>query len=153
MKKEKFIGILLLLFGFVLILNASMISITGNIIFTNTEAKVSSILGLIFIALGLTIFFAEKEGGLEKSIEKEPEIIKSKTFRKSLRKHKNQLAAIDNTIKKIGTGLGKEHPLKGYKNKYAIKTSKGGRIIFNKEYGNIILDRYISDHDYRVLYA
>ncbi len=151
MKKERFAGILLLLLGFVLIVNATAVSITGNVIFSEGQAKIGSILGMVFVALGLTIFLVENEGGLERRVE--PEIIRSKTFRKSLKKHKSELDAINRAVEKIGTGLGKEHPLKGYKSKYSIKASKGGRIVFDKYKGDIILDRYISDHDYKKLYA
>ncbi len=70
-KRLKIIRILVLLNGLILIVSASFLKITGNVISENTNI-VGSILGLVFIAGGIALFLAQKEGGLETLVEEKP---------------------------------------------------------------------------------
>jgi len=61
---KKWLGISLIILGLILILNSSLISITGNVIGGEIKAG-GSILGFVILAGGLALLLARKEGGLE----------------------------------------------------------------------------------------
>lgn len=69
--KNKFLGLSLSVIGLLFLLNAK-IEITGAIIgSTNTTSMLSSILGLIFVVVGIAVMTKGEEGGLEKEIKLE----------------------------------------------------------------------------------
>jgi len=74
MKKGlKTLGIGIILLGIAFIVNYSLVSITGNVVSENIRAT-GSILGIIFMVIGIALFLAE-EGGLEKISKKQKKAI------------------------------------------------------------------------------
>ena len=67
-------GFVLIIFGLLLIANSFLIVITGNVV-SETSKITSSILGLIFVIIGLGLFMAEPAGKLEKIAKEEPKLI------------------------------------------------------------------------------
>lgn len=129
------IGIFLILIGISLIIGFFS-GITGYVVKEPAGKFVGSILGVVFIFIGFILISFKEEGRLER------EVIKTRSFEKSLKKHKSEIDRINSAIDKIGTGLGHEEYLK-YRNDRSIHTSKGGRIVYNQEGGKIILKEYL----------
>lgn len=152
MKKEKFTGILLLLLGFVLVFNSSVVSITGQAILSDTVLGVNSVAGLIFIALGMALFVLGSEGGLEKIAGKAEEkkeitsnVKKDKRIYK-LAKEIQEKQYIQKDINKLLNELekGNENPGIGTKKLFGnisyLRGSYGGRVFYRpKEEGYEIL--------------
>lgn len=67
-------------------------------------------------------------------------------FKKAIKGH--DARRIKNAIEKIEYGLGNPHPLKGqqYKGLWAVKASKGGRIVYNPETGELV--DFLPGHGY-----
>lgn len=156
MRKRVNFGLIFLVFGLILTLIPSLNKITGKAVVIDGDgffAIGSSFIGLILIIAGIVTYLNESrlEDKLKLVSGKGEEIFTSDRFEKSIRKHDK--TAIYRALKKIGTGLGHEHHLEGYKNKYSISVTKGARVVFDREGGKIVLDRYLSDHDYKKLYG
>ncbi len=142
MKKEKFTGILLLLLGFVLVLNSSAISITGQAVLSDTVLSINSVTGLVFIALGLAMFVLGSEGGLEKiagEVEEKKEIISNVKEDKriyNLAKEIEKKQYIQKEINQLIYELskGNENPGIGTKKLFGnvsyLRGSHGGRVFY-----------------------
>jgi len=144
-------GLVLVLFGIVLFLNASS-SITGFVILENVDAGTSSILGIVLLAVGFLVFIVARKrtGGLEDKSDAGIDLVGTKRFEKAVKGH--DIKSINRALSKIGTGGGKEHALTGErKGEYAIRTSGGGRIVYhyNGDHSEVILEDYLPDHKYR----
>ena len=140
MKKRVFriVGFAFIFVGiFILIISRG--GITGFVSFFGDEGE-TSVWGIVFVLIGLVLVFVGREES------RLGEIVESNEFRKDIKRQDPQ--EIRRAIGKIGSGLGKAHSLSG--GAYAIKTSKGGRIIYHRaQSGAIILDRYTPNHEYR----
>ncbi len=136
MNKFKIIALLLMLNG-ALISFSSFSGITGLIVFEEAGSAVDSILGIIMFIGGIVLFLYD----LEERAGGPPKIIKTKSFEKSLKNHKSELKRIENAIGKIGSGLANEEYLK-HEKIWSIRTSHGGRIVYDKANGQVILQGY-----------
>ena len=162
-RKIRIISIVLIIVGIAILLNWN--SITGNIISEKIGLETNSILRMV-IGLGLIIggslvFLAreregalvqklqENRGNLPEKTDSEKEVFLTNKFKKRIKKEDRK--AIRNAVKKIGTGLGKEEQLVYHgENLYSIRSTKGGRILFEYEANRskVNLMDYVSDHDY-----
>ncbi len=68
MKKRVILGELLMILGLFIILNATLLGITGFAIGGFESPRVSTFFGLVFIIVGMAVFLANKEGKLEKTL-------------------------------------------------------------------------------------
>ena len=143
LKFKKETGILSILLGiFTIIIQPLSSNITGAVIdISSVSSRIGFFLGLGMVIVGAVLLQSgTKESGLV-------HIVKSSKFAKAIKKH--PLGPINTAIGKIGTGLGKQHELTGnYKGKSAIKTSKGGRIVYEQEGKTITLTDYLPGHKY-----
>ena len=147
-KHLRFLSLAFFVLGVFFLLN-SKIDITGAVIgLPDISSGFSSILGIALIVGGVLLFVGGRKGIREGSgLEN---MIKTRRFNKSVEGYEE---AVERAMSKIGTGLGNEHLLKGYKNMWSIKATKGARLIFKKD-GNIItLIDYLPSHEYGRLYG
>ncbi len=124
----KKLGIGIILLGLVLIANSSLMSITGYVIDESVRVG-GSIFGLVFVVVGIGLFFSQKAGGLEKTLK----IIRTEQFERAIKRVPKKI--IENALAKLGTGKGneeyiKEGPYGGY---WSIRASKGARIYYSLE--------------------
>ena len=137
------------LIGIIILLN-SFQSLTGFVIFENADVKYGYFAGLWFIIVGILILTEAREtSGLEQISETGIRIEPTKTFVKDIKKE--NIRKINEAIRKIGGGTGYEHRLR--EGRYAIATSKGGRILFNYDntHTRATLERYSAGHNYKQL--
>jgi len=146
---KKYFGISVFLFGCFVVMSYSY-GMTGAVVSDSSFENISPIFGLIFIIGGIILFVEEredKEGGLEQLTGAELPIIKTKHFERATKSHYDPRIA--KAIGKIGTGLGKPEILRGALRDYwSIRSSRGGRIIYEKNRGGIYLIDYLPSHEY-----
>ena len=150
MRARKILGAIFLIFGVVFLLNSR---ITGFVIVEEISGNFGFVLSLIFFVVGVLLLIIgerESEGKLEK------EVLETEHFKRAVRKH--DLNAIRRAIEKIGTGLGNEEKLKlSGRGLYSIRASRGGRVIFEKDYAKgkeiVRLVDYLPAHEYNRLSA
>ena len=140
-KLHFYAGIFLLVLGIIFSIN-SVSQITGFSIAEEIDSKTSFTLGIILVILGIIFLLFERFA--EKDLAT---IVESQDFKKQTKRaNKKEIAT---AIGKIGTGLAHEHPLHGpYTGRFAIKTSKGGRIIYKLVGDKIYLEEYNPSHNY-----
>lgn len=132
--------------GIIIILN-SFQSITGFVIFEDADANYGYFVGLWLIIVGILILTEGREtSDLENMSASGIRIEQTRRFTKDIIKH--DLSKINEAIRKIGTGAGHEHRLKG--GGYSISTSKGGRIVFDYDSSRTraTLESYDEGHNY-----
>jgi len=137
MKLPRILSFLLILIGFILIINSSLKTIVGNVV-SESASIGSSISGLILIIFGIVLFLASQKGG-GGNLEKKLKVISSKRFERSIRRQPKE--EIDRALEKLGTGLANEEYLK-YSDKWSIRVSKGGRILYDRTPTEIVLYEY-----------
>jgi hypothetical protein len=133
-----FVGIFSLIMGFILILN-SLSGITGFVVSENIEKTPSSVFGLVFLISGLALLLIERQ-------EKEgllASMVKTRKFEKATRKHNPK--EIRKALAKIGTGLAGEEYLR-HEKVWSVRTSKGGRITYERDGKEIKLLDYFPQH-------
>ena len=90
MNKLKVIALLLILNG-ILISFSSFSGITGLIVFEGTGSIVGSVLGIMMFIGGIILFLSD----LEERAGGPPNIIRTRSFKKSLKNHKSELKKIE----------------------------------------------------------
>ena len=149
-KNLQYYGLVFLISGvFLLLLSSS--GITGLAIFDvgfdDIQKVVFSYIGMVFFLFGIAMIFVSdftqqirnREGHLLT-------VIRTKRFEKAIRGHNPQ--EIQRALDKIGTSLGHEKKLSHLPG-YSIKTSKGGRIMYEKDSGDVVrVTDYTPDHHY-----
>ena len=106
-------------------------------------SKTNDILGLAFIFMG-TLFFLAKRS-LEGRTGGGNSVVATRTFMKDIKRH--NIGSINEALMKIGTGKGREERL-GHLKGYSIRVTKGGRIIYDRQNGDVVLKRYEPAHKY-----
>jgi hypothetical protein len=141
----RYLTFLFLIIGFLFIINPFQ-SITGNVILDDIDIKVNYIAGLLFIIGGVILLYVsgEERESVRNKEGKIVSIVKTHAFSKATKKQ--DPAIIYAAIQKIGTGLGREEKLKS--GGYSIRTSKGGRIVYNKKGNDYELVDFTHDHKY-----
>lgn len=141
MNNKRVLGIISIVLGIVLIIN-SQTTILGAVIgFKEISTNASLIVGLVFVIFGIALFFAIRRHG---------EIKRSKRFLKDIKKLKpGELGKVEEAIRKIGTGQGKEEKLRLLSG-YSIRVDKQSRVRFDYESnGDINLTDYDREHLYK----
>ncbi len=148
MKKGKlyFLGVVSFVLGALMLLN-SFSGFTGFYIVGELNVRQSSILTFAFFVSSVIFFIVAREhSGLEEYSKAGVRITPTRSFMKDVGRH--PLSEINNAISKIGTGAGKEEHLRG--GGYSIRTSKGGRIIYDRDSDrSVTLTAYTPDHNYK----
>ena len=147
MRKKSVVGLVLFLMGVVVLLHGS--GMTGFVV---SEKSVGfgdvglRIVGL-FVAVGGALLYAS---ALEKLTSSEYDFVQTARFMKDVRGHdKRKILA---AVRKIGSGVGGEHRLKGrYQGNWAIRSGdRSGRIIFTySDPHTVQLLGYNPDHKYK----
>jgi len=143
-KREfRYLGIALLLIGAVLLVNS--FGITGFAILEGAGKTMGSVLGIVFVVVGILLIQSRRRVEKESELVRYVEIIRTKSFNRSVRGHEGEAK---NAIAKIGTGMGGEHKL--ITGDYSIRATKGARVVFayNKNHTEATLKRYLSAHEY-----
>ena len=140
-------GTTLLAIGIIILLN-SFQSFTGFVVFDSAEVNYGYFAGLWLIITGILILTEARErSGLETVSRSGIKIEPTRNFVKEVKRQ--DMGKINEAIRRIGSGGGYEHRLR--EGRYAIATSKGGRILFN--YNNArtsaTLESYSAGHDYK----
>ena len=134
-KTKPILGLFLFLFGIILVFT-SRSGLTGQVVSSEETVEISSIFSIVLIIFGLTLLtfsFVQNRKDLNK-------VIRTKKFEETVRLYHQ--VAIEEAISRIGTNPANEEFLE-YKNCNAIRTSKGGRVLFRKEGDKIILLDYL----------
>ena len=143
MKKFYFyLGILLLILGIIFSTN-SISKITGFSIIEEVSSKTSSTLGLLFILFGIIFLLFERLA--ERNIAN---FVETDAFKRQTKRVDRKLIAL--AIEKIEKGIGHQHQLRhaDYKGSFAVRTSKGGRIVYEVVGDKVYLKEYKPSHNY-----
>jgi hypothetical protein len=131
--------------GAALLLN-SVQGVTGFAVFEGSDLVGGFYIALWFVIAGLVVLaMAERDDEDDPEGDLELKIVTSRKFDKDVKGHPP--GPINRAIEKIGTGKGKPKHLKGG-DEYEIRTSKGGRVIYELEGDTVTLKKYTPDHKY-----
>lgn len=143
---KKLSGVFLFWSGVLIFLN-SLTGITGFVVYENVSKIQNSFFGVLFIAIGIFVFIVAERETKESSLVGKVKIVETNHFQRAAKRHRKEAERL---IKKIGTGKGHEHKLKG-KRGYSIYGPSGDRLVFDYDQSHTtaeLLD-YIVDHKYR----
>lgn len=146
MKKLFYLGMILFIGGAFLIANFQL-KLTGNVI-SETTASVGSFLGLVFFVVGIGLMFAGREETETSSERDLVNLLRSSHFERAVRKHRGEARAIENALKKAGTGLGKEEKVVRADDLYSIRVNTIGRVILKKIGNKYVALDYLDNHQY-----
>lgn len=144
-KYLRYVSILSFTLSFVFLIN-SFQGITGYSVLERVDIGQSSYFVFLFFIAGLILFYVS--GNERESIRNKEgkiiSIVKTHAFAKAAKKHDPK--PIYAALEKIGTGLGNEEKLRS--GGYSIKTSKGGRVVYNRKGEDYELIDFTPDHKY-----
>jgi len=131
---KAFLRGLFLIIGFILIFGFSIANITGNVVSNNFNLKTGSIIGILFIFLGVVLFLIENEKDLEEIVLKSK--VKEDTTLYRLAKEIEGNTIIQRDINRLLEELkkGNENPGIGtrklFKNISYLRGHRGGRVFY-----------------------